>query len=262
MKSIVCFLVAGILCTVITNTALAQLATNVPTALSSNSGSMVTTAPDSRGWTDPALNHNRLLQQQTGDGVYKIIGVYKVMGSPYFFGQRNKGDMFSNETKAYNIFLSYNTYNQELEFYSVSNPDKPLIKEPGDIDSFIIQRNVEFGIANPMKFVYGSLLGSSEKCYYQELYAGKKLSIYKKYKSELGYVSTNYVQSELRQFDLQFEYYYTDTEKKGAKKIKANSGNVIKEFKSVKDLSGIATNEAFAASPDDAFKTIFEYLNN
>lgn len=212
--------------------------------------------------SDLALNHNRLLREKTGDGVYKMIGPYKVVGTSYLFGEKNKGNLFSSAAKAFNIFLSYNTYNQEVEFYSTSNPDKPLVKEPGEVDSFFILPGTELGIINPLKFIYGPFIGSNEKSYYQEVYAGKRFSIYKKYKSDLGYVSSNYVQSELRQFDLEFEYYYNDAEKKSLKKIKPNASNVVKEFKSIKDLSSVATNDAFTASPDDAFVKSFEYLNN
>ena len=232
-----------------------------PRLLSFLSATLLSLAAFAQTNGDLALNHNRLLREKTGEGVYKQIGNYRVVGSPYLFGEKNKGNLFSSEAKAYNIFLSYNTYNQEVEFYSTGNPDKPLIKEPGDADSFIIQPNLEIGLLTPLKFVYGSVIGSSEKAYYQELFAGHRFSIYKKYKSDLGIVSSNYIQSELRQFDLSFDYYYYDSEKKAMKKIKANNSNVIKEFKGVKDLYGIVTNDAFSTSPDDAFRKIFAYLN-
>ncbi|MDZ4810298.1 MAG: hypothetical protein SGI96_18825, partial [Bacteroidota bacterium] len=105
------------------------------------------------------MNHNRLVREKTGDGVYKMIGPFKVVGTSYLFGEKNNGNLFSNAAKAYNIFLSYNTYNQELEFYSVSNPDKPLVKEPGEVDSFIILPSTDLGIINPLKFVYGTVIG-------------------------------------------------------------------------------------------------------
>ncbi len=238
-----------------------SLAQNRVVGLSENSGSMVSRAPDSRGWTDPALNHNKLIQQQTGDGVYKLIGSYKVVGTQFLFGEHHKGDLFPTQAKAYNIFVSYNTYNQEVEFYSTSNPDKPLVKEPGEVDSFVIQQNIELGIANNLKFIYGTHLGTDDKYFFQQVYAGNRFSLYKRYKSELGYVSTNYVQSELRQFDLIFEYYYTDTNKKGIKKLKSNASSVIKEFKEVKDLSGVVTVEDFDTNREAALQKVFEYLN-
>jgi hypothetical protein len=239
-----------------------------PVSLSANSGSMTATpdkygrlAPDSRGWTDPALEHNKLLQQQSSDGMYKMIGTFKVVGSSYLFGEHNKADMFGIEAKAYNIFISYNTYNQEVEFYSTGNPDKPLVKEPGDIDSFIIQQNIALGITRNLKFVYGSILGAKDKYYFQEVCTGGRFNLYKRYKSELGYVSSNYIQSELRQFDLEFEYYYSDTGSKGLKKIKPNAYSVIKEFKEIKDLSSIISIDAFTVDPENEFRKAFEYLN-
>ncbi|HWR33449.1 MAG TPA: hypothetical protein VN451_07990, partial [Chitinophagaceae bacterium] len=209
MTTVARFLFAGILCSVFNNYSLAQASTNVPVALSANSGRMVSVQPDSRGWTDPALNHNKLLQQHTSEGMYKLIGAYKVVGTSFLFGEHYPADMFAPEVKAYNIFISYNTYNQEVEFYSKGNPDKSLVKEPGTLDSFIIHQNIDMGIISPLKFVYGSVLGVKDKYYFQEICIGKRFSLYKRYKSELAYVSSNYVQSELRQFDLDYEYYYT-----------------------------------------------------
>ncbi len=217
--------------------------------------------PDMRAWTDPALNHNKLMQQQTAEGGYKLIGPYKVVGSSFLFGEHHKGDMFSPEAKALNVYVSYNTYNQEVEFYSTANPDKPLVKEPGTLDSFNIHESVSLGIVKPLKFVYGSQLGSKEKYYYQELYAGQRFSLYKRYKSDLDYVASNLGQTELRQFDLQYEYYYHDKESKGVKKLKPNAASIIKEFKSARDLSAFLTNEDFTPNPEDGLGKAFKMLD-
>jgi hypothetical protein len=258
MKSITPFLFTVILCTVFINSSRAQ--THI-VGLSENTGSMVSRVPDLRGWTDPVMNHNRLLQQKTSEGMYKMIGTYKVVGSPFLFGEHHIGDMFAPEAKAYNIYISYNMYNQEVEFYSTANPDKSLVREPGSLDSFIIHQNIELGIVRPLKFVYGSVLGAKDKYYFLEVCPGKRFSLYKRYKSELGYVSTNYVQSELRQFDLEYEYYYTDSEGKGIKKLKPNAASVIKEFKDVKDLSSEISVDEFTANPEAAFCKVFGSLN-
>lgn len=226
-----------------------------------SSGALIVFAQSQQNM-DLAINHNRLLREKNGEGVYKLIGTYKVIGTSYLFGEKNKGDIYSTDAKAFNIALSYNTYNQEVEFYSSSNPDKPLVKLPGELDSFVIQPNPELDITSPLKFIYGSHLGSTEKAYFQEVYAGAHFSIYKRYKSELDYVSSNYIQSELRQFELTREYYYYDAVKKIIKKIKPNSSAVIKEFKDVKDLSGIVAPDAFTTNPDAAFVKLFNYLNN
>ena len=230
-------------------------------SVSFGSGSMVSRSPDSRGWTDPALNHNRLLQQRTADGVYKLIGTYKVIGTQFLYGEHLKADMFATEAKAYNIFISYNTYNQEVEFYSTSNPDKPLVKEPGEVDSFTIQQNTDLDINNPLKFIYGKHLGSNDKFYYQEVYKGDRFSLYKRYKSELGFASGNYAQNDLRQFDLTYEYFYVDNEKKSLKKLKPGFGNVVKEFKDILDLSTVVTSDEFDVNKEDALRKAFGSLN-
>ena len=46
--------------------------------------------------SDLALNHNRLIREKTGDGVYKLIGTYKVVGTSFLFGEKNK---FPSEVK-------------------------------------------------------------------------------------------------------------------------------------------------------------------
>lgn len=213
------------------------------------------------GYMDNALNYSRLIREKTGDGVYKLIGPYKVVGTSYLFGEKNKGDLFSPETKAYNIYLSYNTYNQEVEFYSASNPDKPLVREPGTVDSFLIHENIGLGIMRQMKLIYGSVLGSSEKAYFLELYSGPKYSVYKRYKSELGYVSTNYIQSELKQFDLIYDYFYKDNSKNELIKLKTNYSNIVKEFKKVKDITPVFTSDDFTKDQEMALRRAFEYLN-
>ena len=260
MNSITHFLFAGILCTGFNNFSSAQVSANsgAPVALADKYGRLQV---ESQGWTDPALNHNKLLQQHTSEGLYKLIGAYKVIGSSFLFGEHHLGDIFAPEVKAYNIYISYNTFNQEVEFYSKGNPDIPLIREPGTLDSFIIHQDLGQKITSNLKFVYGSLLGVKDKYYYQEICTGNQFSLYKRYKSDLGYVSTNYVQSELRQFDLESEYYYTDTASKGIKKIRPNAASVIKEFKDIKDPTSVASVDDFTTNRENAFRKVFEYLN-
>lgn len=214
------------------------------------------------GYMDNALNYSQLLKNKTDEGTYKLIGTFKVQGTSYLYGEKNKGDLFSPEAKAYNIYLSFNTYSQEVEFYSTSNPDKPLIKEPSSVDSFIIHSDVSKGFSNPLKFIYGSHLGSSENEYYLEMYKGEKYSIYKRYKSELGYVSTNYIQSELRQFDLTYDYFYSTDQKAGLNKLKTNASSIIKEFKKIKDISPVFNYNDFTKNHDEALIKAFIYLNN
>ncbi|HEX5654723.1 MAG TPA: hypothetical protein VFX58_16715 [Chitinophagaceae bacterium] len=232
-----------------------------PVALSANSNTMVASAPDSRGWTDPALNHNRLLTERVGEGVFIQVGTYKVKGSPYLFGGKHEADLFTPTEKAYNIKIGYNTYNQEIEFYSTSNPATALTKETGDVDSFTLKIKENPAIPRDLKFIYGPLLGSSDKSYLQVVESGQRYSLYKRYKSSLGYVSENYIQSELRQFELASDYFYYDAETKKLKKLKQNLSDLTKEFKSIKDISTMTNRDAYASNPEAVMKTIFQFLN-
>ncbi|HEX6193235.1 MAG TPA: hypothetical protein VFZ42_12760 [Chitinophagaceae bacterium] len=251
--------VIGSICLLFFTAAISYGQTSIP-SLSANSNTMITRTPDSRGWTDPALNHNRLLRDQLGDGTYTMIGIYKVKGSPYLFGGKHNSDLFSQKEKAYNIDIRYNTYNQEVEFYSTAN-SVPLVKVIGEVDSFIIKQDVANGISNDIKFVYGPLIGSSEKTYFQLVEAGSRYSLYKRYKSDLGYVSENYVQPDLRQFDLLSDYFIVDNETKTVKKLKQNTASINKEFKSIKDVSAIVTSDAFAVNPEETLRKAIQSVN-
>lgn len=232
-----------------------------PVALSSNSNTMVSRAPDSRPWTDPALNHNRLLQNQAGEGVYILVGPYKVKGSPFLYGEKLQGDMFTPEAKAWNIYLSYNAYNQELNFYSTANPGQPLTREPGTVDSFVLHRDSAAGILQDIRFVSAASIGQKEKTYYQVLYNGTGHRLYKRYKADLGYVQDNITQSELRQFDIVYDYYYFNAETGQFKKLKSGLSALQKEFKGVPGIEEMATPDAWTRDPEGLLQRIFIKLN-
>lgn len=213
------------------------------------------------GYHDPALSRNKLLREQQGEGVYKLVGTYKVKGISYLFGQKLIADIFSVKETAGNVSINYDTYNQEIEFFSAENPATPLVKAPGEIDSFVVKPQADAGINEELRFVYGPLAGSTEKAYFQVIARGSKYNLYKRYKSELGYVSDNYIQSELRQFDMLSDYFYYDVSAKKFKKIKLNLSSAAKEFKAVRDISGIATNDDFNSDPENAMRKIFALLN-
>lgn len=213
------------------------------------------------GWVDPVLNHNRLLREQTGEGAFKLIGPYRVIGTSYLFGERNKGNIYSTDATAVNIQVGYNTYNQEVEFVSPSNPGKPLIKSPGEVDSFLFLANKSLGSESDMKFIYGKHLGASEKAYFLELATGPKAGIYKRYKADVGYVSSNYVQSELRQFDLLYDYFIYNPTSKTLKKVKNNFSSLLKELKAIQDVSAVFTASAFAENPDKALAAAIQFIH-
>ena len=241
---------------------------NHPVGLSANSNSLVARldkygrpAPDSRAWTDPALQHNRLLQEKLGDGYLIQVGNFKVKGSPFLYGEKLKGNVYSETEKAWNIYISYNTNTQELEFYSSSNPDKPLVKEPGTLDSFVIHANSDLMIAGNLKFVYGPLIGSNDKNYYQEICGNGDFVFYKRYISEIVIVSDNYARQDLREFQLEYEYFYYNKTTGKLKKLKRNPDAIVKEFKDQADLETVLTSESFYANQEEAICNAFQVLN-
>lgn len=212
-------------------------------------------------YTDPAQAYLRLaLEKNDGGGETVRVGTYKVMGTPYLFGEQHKSSIYTKDGNATNVKLSYNTYNQQIEVYN-EGQTKPIIKEWNTIDSFYIQPGKTVEFSQPLFFVGAAQIGSTEKCIFQVVSTGKKYNLYKKYKSELGYVSTNYVQSELRQFDLNFEYYYTDNQQKTAKRLKLNSNTIKKEFKAVKDITAFVEDESFTNNTEFSLIKLFLYLN-
>jgi hypothetical protein len=208
---------------------------------------------------DPAQAYNRLLIEKN-NGAYTQISNYKVTGSSYLYGQKNLGDIYSPSESGTNIPISYNVYNQQVEF-SPSGGNAVLVKEPSTLDSFKIRKNTEVSLETNITFLYASVLGSKDKNYYQVMLRGKKVSLYKKYTAELGIVSTSIVQADLRQFNINVDYYYTDSSGKGLKKLKVSSRNLAKEFASIKDLSSFIDQDALTAERDNELMRVFAELN-
>lgn len=208
---------------------------------------------------DPAQAYNRLLIEKSG-GEYRQISNYKVTGSSFLYGEQNKGAIYGPGEAANDMRLTYDTYTQHVDFYP-SGSSKGLTKEPGTLDSFVIQKNPEAMLENDIKFVYANLLGSKDKAYFQVVYTGKKVSLYKKYTAELGIVTTNIVQAELRQFNINVDYYYTDSTGKGIKKLKVNARNIAKEFAAIRDISSVIDSDLLTSQREQELVKIFGELN-
>lgn len=212
----------------------------------------------SRSYFDAAQMYNRLLLENENSVVQ--VGNFKVKGTPYLFGGRRSGQLFLRGKDGVKTFISYNTYDQLVEFSNNSETSAALYKPDGVLDSFSISANKDIGIINDVIFLKGSFIAASDSLFYQRLMAGKRFSLYKKYKSQLAIVSTNYVQSDLRQFDLETEYYYYDNTLKQLKKLKTNSNFIKKEFKQF-DLSTILDNPDFSFDLENSLFKVFSALN-
>jgi hypothetical protein len=208
---------------------------------------------------DPAQAYNRLLIEK-GNGTYRQISNFKVTGTSFLYGEQNKGNIYAPNEAASDIPLTYDTYTQHVDFYPKGSRTA-LTKEPGSLDSFVIKKKPEALLENDISFVYGSLLGSKDKAYFQAVARGSKVNLYKKYTSELGIVSTNYIQSELRQFNINVDYYYTDSTGKGIKKLKVNAKSIAKEFAFIKDISSSIDADLLVSEKEQELVKIFGELN-
>jgi hypothetical protein len=207
---------------------------------------------------DPATNFNKYLVTKE-DRTYTQVGIYRVTGSAYLFGPRHKGNVYAKGETGMNITVSYNTYNQDVEYFAEMNPDKPLVKEAGTVDSFLIKKDSLVG--EDLMFVYGKHLGAGDNSYYMRVVEGGKYSLYKKYHAEIGVVSTNYVESNLRQFEIEAEYFYFNEQTKQLKKLKTHASFIRKEF-GIKDLSKYIIEDDLSYNKEVTLKLLFIGLNN
>jgi hypothetical protein len=206
---------------------------------------------------DPATAFNKYLVARE-DRTFVQIGQYKVIGSSYLFGPRHKGMVYAKGELGSNITLSYNTYNQQIEYFAPANPEQALVKEVGTVDSFLIKKDSI--VPEDLLFVYSAHLQVPEKCYYLEVVKGDKFSLYKKYKASIGFVTTNYIDGNLRQFDIDADYFYFNEQTKQLRKLKPNTSFIKKEF-ALKDVSEYVSEDELSYNKEAALKFLFIGLN-
>jgi hypothetical protein len=211
-------------------------------------------------YLDPAAAYNRIILDQNDRGsTYDMIGQYKVIGTPNLYGE-SWGDVFaSDNNSSKKIKFRYNTYSQTIEIM-VNEKGQFLKKKMEDIDSFTILATNESYVKSNLLFVRGTILDDTKNNFMQIVSIGKNMNLYKAYFTKLGIVSTNYVQSELRQYDLLHEYYYScPSSFSGLKKIKLNKNWVRKEF-SKYDVN-VITDKGFSQNSENFLKEIFLKIN-
>ena len=212
-------------------------------------------------YVDPAAAYLRLLLEKGQEATVQQIGAFKVRGTSYLFGEKLSGNAYQGAEMALNVPVSYNTYNQQVEIYQ-DNQVKPIVLTPAELDSFKLLSSDKTSFTEDLFFVSSKKVDSNAKKFFlQEISAGKRFSLYKAYKSELAFASDNYIQADLREFTLVYDYYYNDVTKPGLKKLKVNATNMKKEFKDVADISIFANSDEFVINPEKALKKIFAQLN-
>lgn len=207
------------------------------------------------------LNQNKTPKNSKPLIGYYQIGGYRVKGNPYYKEEFILGDIYSTTETAKNIYLRYDIYNQKVEFISSANPDQILVKEPGDLDSFLLYKNEKKIIVEDIKFLYANTIGATDKSYYSSLHIGTKYSLFKRYICELVVPIDNTGRPDSRLFETQVEYWYKNELTKELKKINASVAAVKKEFRDIKDLSEVLKGGNMFSKPDDAMTKAFVYLN-
>jgi hypothetical protein len=190
---------------------------------------------------------------------FKRVGGYKVKGTPYLFGGAYKGDVYAKKQVGTQVTIGYDTYQQQLEVYLGSKD--PIVKGFTEVDSFVLRRDSSTLFKEDMFFVNANLLDSTKKFFAMRVYEGTRFSLYKAYYSVLGVVSENYVQTELRQFDLNYDFYYRDNQKPGLVKIKLSPKFLRNEFKEWLNVSSILDLESLNRNPQTELLKIFTSLN-
>jgi len=210
-------------------------------------------------YSDAAQMYNRLLLEK-GNSVVQI-GNYKVKGTPYLYGGKQKGELFVKGQNEAIVHISYNTYEQIVEYSFSASNEEQLYKPKGTVDSFKIFKNDDLQIGTDLLFISGKNIFATDNDFYQKVFFGTRFSLFKRYKSDLGIVTTNYVQSDLRQFDLSFDYFYLDTTTKKLKRLKTNPTFLKKEFKDHKEIYSITDNSNFSYDVEKGLIEIFAKLN-
>ena len=193
-------------------------------------------------------------------GYYQIQG-YRVKGNPYYKPEFILGDMYSVVETAKNIYLRFDVYYQNVEFISSANKDQILVKEPAELDSFLIYKKENKIIKEDIRFVYATIIGAPGNYYYSCVFKGEKYSVYKRYVAELVAPIDKTGRPDTREFEIQAEYWYVTESTKEFKKLNSTVAAVKKEFKDIKDLSEILKAGNMFKNVDAAMVKVFTYLN-
>lgn len=191
---------------------------------------------------------------------FKRIGAYKVRGTPYLFAAAYKGDVYAGNQQGMKVVIGYDTYQQQLEIY-LGGPD-PIIKQVSEVDSFYLRADSSTYFKKDMFFVNALRYDSTRSFFLMQLMRGNRFSLFKAYRTELGIVTENYVQAELRQFDLKYDFYYFDAQKGRLEKMKLTNKYLKNQFREIIDMDNLLNLEELNRNPEAELQKIFAFLNS
>lgn len=209
-----------------------------------------------QSFTDPAQQYNRLLIENNSGKYYQIQN-FKVIGTPYLYGGGNDGKVYTAKQSEGNI--NYNTFNQQVECVTEGKA-APEILDINSADSFLITVKTDM-FNGELKFVNASKWNFKNKFFIQEVAKMVNYTLYKKFFSSLEIVTTNYIQSDLRQFQLNFEYYYLENNKLELKKLKTTENGLKSEFSTKKNCIGNFDFSTITYEKENVLKSFFQVLD-
>ena len=213
-------------------------------------------------YTDPAAAYMRVMFEKGSEGSYQQISNFKVIGTSFLYGEKLPGSIYTKSEKSEHTNLSYNTYNQQVDVY-LNATNQIISKKTSEVDSFIIYNSNSDFYKEDLLFYTSKLVSPLAKdLFYQVLLIGPKYNLYKNFSANLDIVSTNYIQSELRQFNLEYNYYYLNNSTNEFKKIKLSRKKIIEDFSKTIDLSPSIDFDEINNNTEIALKKIFNILIN
>lgn len=209
-------------------------------------------------YSDPAQLYNRLTRDKFNN-TYTLVGTFKVTGTPYLFGEKNEGVIYSKTDPVASGNVSFNTFNQQVEWYPAGAVE-PIRKELATVDSFTLSISSDAYKGN-IKFINAENWGSKSKFFLQVVAPTAVYTLYKRFYSDLEIVTTNYVQSELRQFELKYEYYYAVNGEGELKKLKTSPNGLKNEFPAKKQCWNDMDFTRLTTDKENFLTSFFEKLS-
>jgi hypothetical protein len=215
-----------------------------------------------QSYFDPAIAYTKLLLDRTGeDGGQQRVGNFKVNGTALFYGTALEGMAYVNGQTVSKSKIKYDTYSQEIEFVASVN-DKQMTFKNENIDSFYVQRKNTSGTLEKFMFYSGKYYNQKSKAFFMKLCSTKNYTLLKEYQTGLAIVSTNYIDTDLRQFDLKANYYYVENTiaDKKTTSIKLNKVWLKKKLPNYDMAINLAESFDIYEKPDDFLSLLFSNL--
>lgn len=210
-----------------------------------------------RAYVDQAQAYNKILLDKEGSK-FTRVGKFKVTGSPYLFGTENQGQIFLKYSIPFKAQINYNLFEQQVEFYPSTSSKTTQVQNFDQIDSFYLQTKNWENVKRNYVFVNANQYGIEEKFFFELVFEGPKYALLKRYSADLAVVTTNYIDSDLRQFEVNIQYYYLNKATNKTAKIKLNSSQFKKAFK---PTTTVIDTLNFQQDPELAAIKVFEILN-